>query len=124
MTDQQLQILQHSLGRDQYGRRPPTNPHEDYRNYFVTDPETVDYPLCRALENMGLMRPHQPPGFIDQGSVVFHVTDKGIEAVERLSPEPPKLSRSKQRYQQYLDADGVVSFGEWLKHRMYEPYEN
>lgn len=123
MTDQQLQILQHSLGRDEYGRRPATNPHEDYRNYFVTDPNTVDYPVCRDLESLGLMGSSQPPTFIDQGSVVFHVTDDGVREVERLSPKPPKLSRSKQRYQQYLDSECSESFGEYLKHRMYERYE-
>jgi hypothetical protein len=41
----------------------------------------------------------------------------GFEHVATHSPRPPKLTRSQQRYQAYLDADGSMRFGEWLKCR-------
>lgn len=48
------------------------------------------------------------------------VTDEGKAAMLRESPAPPKLTRSQQRYRDYLEADTGFSFREYLemlKHR-------
>lgn len=124
MIDAQLQILQHSLGRDQYGQRPKISLHEDYRNYFYTGPGCNDFDLCKALVKSGLMKQSNAVNHSKHEMYYFHVTDKGIDAVNRLSPKPPILSKAKKRYQQYLESECVESFGEWLKFGMYKPYES
>ena len=56
MSPEQLQILQHSLGVDQYGQG------EMYRNHFCAG--DADEPICRELVAMGYMRvfhPNQTP---------------------------------------------------------------
>lgn len=105
-----LDILQHALGRDQYGRGT------DYRNHFCAGEGSDDFKLCREAASQGLMREY-PPHEISGGDFVFMVTDAGKKYIAEHSPRPPKLSRGQQRYQRWLavsDARGV-SFGEWLK---------
>ena len=110
MTPAQLHILQHSLGVDQYGRG------RQYRNHFVTGPGTTDFPACRALVDMGFMEDHGSQSGFD-GDHLFWVTEVGRKAMLAESPAPPKVSRSKQRYQQYLNvADCFESFGHYLKY--------
>lgn len=103
-----LQILQHSLGVDKYGRG------EMYRNHFVTGEGTVDFPLCMEAVERGLMRRHagnQLTGEYD----AFTVTPEGKQWVLENSPAAPKLTRAQRRYQAFLDHDCSLSFGEWLK---------
>lgn len=103
-----LHILQHSLGVDQYGRG------RRYRNHFVTGEGSTDYPDCCALVDAGLMV-KQRGSPLTGGDDAFFVTDAGKRHVSENSPAPPKLTRSQQRYQAYLDADGELTFGEWIK---------
>lgn len=103
-----LHILQHSLGVDQYGRG------RQYRNHFCTGPGSLDHPTCLDLTARGLMTRRIAPKFFG-GADMFYVTDAGRAYVAEHSPAPPKLSRSKQRYQDYLDADCGIPFGEWIK---------
>ncbi|WP_245457998.1 hypothetical protein [Mesorhizobium sp. M6A.T.Cr.TU.016.01.1.1] len=49
------------------------------------------------------------------GADFFRVTPAGKKAAIENSPPPPKLSRSKQRYADYLESDYDVPFGDWLK---------
>ncbi|MES2095160.1 MAG: hypothetical protein V4459_00230 [Pseudomonadota bacterium] len=102
--DKALHILQHSLGVDRHGRG------EQYRSHFVTGEGSDDWPTCIWLTRAGLMRRRagsQLTGDMDS----FHVTDAGRAYVAEHSPAPPKLTRSLQRYQAYLDADsGLLSF--------------
>lgn len=104
-----LGILQHALGRDQYGRGT------DYRNHFCAGgPDLV---TCREAVAQGLMREH-PASEISGGDPVFTVTDAGKAYVTANSPAPPKLSRGKQRYQEWQAsgaADCGLTFGEWLR---------
>jgi hypothetical protein len=105
-----LHILQHSLGLDEHGRG------RSYRNHFVADAPGGDYALCRELVEMGLMAQHGPSEiFGGNDSYCFVVIDRGREVVAEQSPPPPRLSRSKQRYRRWLDADSSLSFGEWLR---------
>jgi hypothetical protein len=46
VTDQELHILQHSLGLDRYGKG------HTYRNRFVTDENTIDFPHCESLTQL------------------------------------------------------------------------
>jgi hypothetical protein len=109
ISPKQLHILQHSLGLDQYGRGT------FYRNHFVTGEGSKDHADCMALVDAGFMirRAGHP---LSGGDDVFWVTDAGKSAVVEHSAAPPKLSRSKQRYKAYLDADCSMSFIEYLRY--------
>ena len=105
MTPNQIQILQHSLGLDQFGQG------RQYRNHYVGDPET-----CRPLVELGYMREH-PASQLTGDDPLFTVTDAGKEAVRTESPQPPpapKLTRSQKRYRKFLEADTGYSFREWM----------
>lgn len=93
MTLKQLQIMQHALGADQYGRRP-----RDSRNHFVTNPECDDGQVCESLVSLGLMASHGPQGELTCGMTLYRVTDDGINVMLRESPVPPKLTRSQRRF--------------------------
>ena len=108
--NEDLHILQHALGLDDYGQG------HAYRNRFVTTPSTVDWPLCMAHVEAGRMErrgPHELFG--GEESYCFVVTDAGRQYVKEHSPEPPRLSRSQRRYRAYLAADCGMPFGEWLR---------
>lgn len=109
MTSDQLHILQHSLGVDQYGRG------SIYRHHYVGDPESF-----RPLVELGYMVEY-PPSDLTGGDPLFIVTEAGKEAVRRESPAPPKLTRSQQRYRRFLDADSGMTFNEWLKYDRRRP---
>ena len=115
LTKEQLAILQHSLGLDQYGRGP------QYRNHFVTDPESDDGQVCESLVEAELMT-RTDGSQLSGGMPIYRVTADGIEEVYRQSPKPPKVSRSTARYSRWLESgadDCGISFGQWLKERMY-----
>lgn len=102
-----LEILQHALGVDQYGR----GRHE--RNAFVTGPEGQDFVHCQELVACGHMKTLGAIAAFG-GNHKFMVTPAGVSHVAQHSPQPPKLTRGQQRYQSYLDADCNETFGEWL----------
>lgn len=108
-----LHVLQHALGRDEYGRRKH-NATEDYRNHFCCGPGSADYDTCVAAVCAGLMGGHEPRA-ISGGDWIFYVTEQGKRHIEVNGPKPPKISRGRARYLAYLDADSTVTFGEWLK---------
>ena len=105
MTERQLEILQHSLGLDQYGQG------QMYRNHFCaggSDEET-----CRELVALGYMVQHETTKWLPYFNC--SVTDAGKEAIKRESPRAPRLSRGQKRYRAFLEADTGESFGQWLK---------
>ena len=108
MDANQLHILQHSLGLDEYGRGT------FYRNHFVTGEGSSDHADCVALVEagyMGIRKSHPLAG----GDDAFWVTEAGKRAVLDHSPVPPKLTPGQQRYQAWLDYDGSMSFIEYVK---------
>ena len=108
MTLEQLHVLQHALGLDEYGQGTM------YRNHFCAD--GTDVPICESLVALGYMRVFAP----NASPLPYYnctVTDAGKEAVLRESPAPPKLTRSQKRYRRFLDADSGLTFIEWLKMR-------
>ena len=114
MTPQQLHILQHALGVNQFGLG------EQYRNHYVGG--EID---CRPLVEMGLMAEMKPRS-ISGGSVWFIVTTAGKKAVAEESPKPPKITRSQQRmidYRNFADAF-ECSFKDFLKIERTQWYRN
>jgi hypothetical protein len=107
LTDEQLHVLQHSLGVDKYGQG------EMYRDHFCAGGE--DVPICESLVALGYMRQHRTTEHMPYYNCT--VTDAGKAVVLAESPKPPKLTRSQQRYRAFLEADCDMSFIEWLKCR-------
>lgn len=108
VTPEQLHILQHSLGVDEYGQG------NMYRNHYVGDCES-----CRPLVSLGLMTEH-PASELTGGDPLFRVTEAGKKAMIEASPKPPKLTRGQKRYREFLDSgagDCGYTFGTWLKRR-------
>lgn len=104
LTKEQLHVLQHALGVDEYGRG------QQYRNHFCAG--GADEDICRELVAMGLMttftRSYLP---YYNGTV----TEAGKVAMLAQSPKPPKLTRSQERYRRFLKADTGESFAMWLR---------
>ena len=113
LTSELLHIMQHSLGLDQYGEG------EQYRNHFCAGGK--DIAKCRALVGMGYMVESDPSELPGRWPF-FHVTQEGKAAVDRESPMPPNLSRSKRRYRVYLRGGFRETYGKWLKDSFYDDY--
>ncbi len=84
MNQRQLEILQHALGVDQYGRGPM------YRNHFCAG--GADEDICRELVAMGYMETFTRSWLPYYNCVV---TDAGRKAMLTESPKSPKLTRSR-----------------------------
>lgn len=106
MTKEQLHILQHSLGVDQYGQGNMR------RNHFCAG--KGDEQACRDLVAMGYMREHRTTELYPYYNC--SVTDEGKAAMLAESPKPPKVTRSQARYTRFLNADSGMSFREWLQY--------
>lgn len=112
-TEDERDIIQHSLGCDQFGNG------RQYRNHFVTDSTGRHGLLCESLVTKGLMvrgRKDELTG----GSQCYHVTDAGKRAMYSESKLPPTQTKSQRRYAAYLNEDSGFTFIEWIaaqKHR-------
>jgi hypothetical protein len=104
MNPEQLHILQHSLGLDQYAQG------KSYRNRYVCDPQ----PNIDELVALGLMADRGPQPIAD-GMHCYQVTEAGMAAMYDASPLPPKRTRGQKRYDEFLRADLGMTFGEYLK---------
>jgi hypothetical protein len=104
LTARQLEILQHALGVDEYGRG------QMYRNHFCAGGSDED--VCRELVALGFMETFSRSWLPYYNCIV---TAAGRSAMLAQSPTPPRLTRAQERYQRFLRADSGVSFGEWLK---------
>lgn len=111
-----LHILQHSLGLDEYGRGT------FYRNRFVTGEGSIDHPCCMELVALGYMTRSANVKLFG-GSDIFTVTEEGKRAAVENSPPSPKLTRSQQRYQDYLSYDGSMSFIDYLRWKSHQRRE-
>lgn len=97
-----IELMQHALGINERNRTP-------YRNYFLAGEGHTDNEMWEKLVSEGFATSRPAPDFVG-GGVLYHVTDKGEELAITSLPEPKK----KTRYEEYLDADSCLSFGEWL----------
>ena len=103
-----LQILQHSLGLNQYGEG------KQYRNHYVAGGD--DAAKCRELVAMGYMA-ERPSSELTGGDPLFQVTPAGVDVVALQSPAPPKLTRGQKRYLKYLEeSDCFDSFLHFLRY--------
>ena len=112
MTPRQLEILQHALGVDQYGRTPKGfTPFT--RNHFCAGPK--DEPDCRALIALGFMAQHKTTDVFPYFNC--SLTVEGQDAMKKTSPKPPKLTRAQMRYREYLESDGCLgeTFRDYLR---------
>jgi hypothetical protein len=107
VTKEQLHILQHSLGVDEHGCG------NQYRNHYVAEP----FAAMDELVDAGFMRDCGAgnPGFIGEWMHTYQVTEAGKLAMIENSPPPPRLTRSQNRYREYLREDSGMRFGEWLR---------
>lgn len=103
----ELEVLQHAMGLDQYGRG------SEYRNHYVAGPGHHNFDTCRSLTERGLMTDHGTSPLYG-GDHCFTVTPAGREFIREHSPKPPKLTRSQRRYLDFLEADSGATFREWL----------
>jgi hypothetical protein len=84
-----------------------------YRNYFCTGEGSLDYPDCMAAVDLGFMT-RRGDGKLTGGDYFFHVTEAGKAHVRANAKPLPKLTRSQQRYESFLNSDCGLSFREWL----------
>lgn len=113
-----LHILQHALGRDEYGdSKSKRNGGEDYRNHYVASPGHDSWDTLEAMTADGLVLKHAPRDiFGGDDCHCFTVTPAGIDFVALNSPKRPKVPRSKARYMRYLEyGDGFDSFLHYCK---------
>lgn len=83
-----LSVLQHALGRDEFGQRK-THLTEDYRNHYVAGEGHHSYHLCCEAVGLGLMESHKATD-VSGGDKWFHVTDAGVKHVDEHKPEAAK----------------------------------
>ena len=91
MTKQQLEILEHALGVNQYGQGPM------YRNDYCAGGDDVE--VCKELIAMGYMIQHKTTDWLPYFNC--SVTREGKKAVIEESPKPPKKTRSQLRMEEY-----------------------
>jgi hypothetical protein len=110
-----LSVLQHALGRDEFGQRKK-HLTEDHRNHYVASEGHHSYHLCREAVALGFMEAHKATD-ISGGDKWFHVTDAGIKHVDETSPKPPKKTRGQLRYLRFLevsDMDPDLTFRDFV----------
>lgn len=114
LTPEQLHVLQHSLGCDQYGNSTASEHHEGgyYRNRYVCDSGD---PAVDSLVAVNLMKDCGPSSLAG-GMHLYVVTPEGVAAMKEQSPKAPTLTRAQRRYRQFLQADCGYSFREWLRY--------
>jgi hypothetical protein len=115
---QQLNVLRHAIGVDDNGndRYLHARTMDERRNRFVTDPAGEDGQNCQRNVEQGWMADHGAQKMMG-GMHYYTVTDEGMKVVLLHKPWKPKTSKSKQRYQDFLNADCGLRFGEWLKRK-------
>jgi hypothetical protein len=122
LTPTQLHILQHSLGLDQYGRG------REYRNHFVTGPGSHDFADCEALvDGLCMTVRRNLPLAGGSGNNCYTVTDWGRMKMHEQSPSPPKLSKAKKRYHEWMASGECYpdwNFSDWLRYKQKRKVEH
>jgi len=117
LNSTQIDLISHSLGINYYhavsskNKRDKVLPKEFYRNYFNYD--TLDNNIIE-LESAGYIE-----YFNQYNNNYFGVTDKGIEAFKEIfqkevTDKYVPLSKSKERYLDFLDADCGSTYEEYI----------
>ena len=82
VTEKQLEILQHATAWP-----------ECYRNCFITDKGTSDYPHVQALVEAGLMINHGNPGWLCGD--YYAVTEQGLEVLRGQNNEKDRFTNNR-----------------------------
>lgn len=108
---QKLQILQHSMGLDQFGRGTK------YRNRFVSGPGHHDQSSIDEMVRDGLMAvTNVSPGLLGEGGACYHVTRAGEAFIDANSPKPTKKTKSQERGARWREyGDRFDSFRDFLR---------
>lgn len=72
------------------------------------------------LVRAGLMKVREPSELWG-GDWLFTVTADGKAHVYAQSPKPPNQTRAQQRYENFLNDDSGMRFGEWLRSKWCRP---
>lgn len=113
VSSEQIGILLHALGLDQYGQG------EIYRKHFCAGGK--DLGICESLVDIGAMA-RKDPSALTGGDALFLVTARGIAIARAKSEKPPKLTKSKRRYKAYLRSETDESFIDWLTNSYWDEY--
>lgn len=109
----QLHVIFHALGRDDYGNLPK-GALEEYRNHYDAGKEPTDEVAERMnmLVDAGLMERYVCIG----GWQMYRVTDEGRRQAIRQAPAAPTYTLGQRRYRKWLDTKDAhgLSFREWL----------
>jgi len=116
MTNEQFNIIGHTLGIDVYNSKLSNNkkykvlPDEFYRNYYNYGTLSMD---IQELVNSGDIEL-----YMRYDMNYFHVTNIGIRRFREkffneITMTFKPLSKSKQRYQSYLDCDCGLTYSEF-----------
>lgn len=123
LSKQEKQILLHTLGlRENMRFYEKDKIKKPYRNYFYTDKNTTDFSFIQKLIEKKLMI-DTGKGWPGQDGTYFCATDKGIKLAKEIAYNSiEKLTRSKKRYQLYLNCEVEETFIEWLLDPFYNNY--
>ncbi len=116
MTDKQIDIVAHSLGINYYNAKVSNIkkykflPEEFYRNYYNYGEFTDD---MKELEQNGFIKK-----FTSLNLTCFCITEKGINEfktifLRNVTATYVPLSKSKERYLQFLHSDSCETFAEY-----------
>jgi len=96
-TDQQNRLMQHTCGLS----------NNENRNWFGTSSGCADSVEFEKLVAGGLAEKRNAPSW-SGCDVIYHLTERGKQAATASMPKPEpkrKLTRSQQKYQDYLNSE-------------------
>lgn len=120
LTDSQINTIGHSIGINVYHARLSNNPkdkflpEEFYRNYYCVGNEDAFTEEMKQLEEIGFIEK-----WIHGKQLYFEVTKEGVDYfkkyfTEEITCKRKPISKSEERYNDYLDADCGENFKEFL----------
>ncbi len=114
LTPQELHVLCHALGRDDYALLPAGRV-DEYRNHYDPGKEPPDevVEMMDKLVEAGLLQRYVCIG----GWLMYRVTDEGRRQAIKQAPPAPRQTQAARRYRKWQstrDAHGL-SFGQWLR---------
>jgi len=121
LTDFQIKIISHSLGIDVIRAKESNNekykflPNEFYRNYYCIGKSLNMTDDMKLLEGLGFIEK-----WMNREQLYFEITKEGIDYFKywfekEITIKRQKTTKSKQRYNEYIDADYFDNFKDYLQ---------
>ena len=121
LTDSQLKIISHSLGIDIIRAKESDNekykflPEEFYRNYYCVGKSLNMTDDMKILEELGFIEK-----WINGEQLYFEITKEGVDYFKdwfekEITVKRQRTTKSKQRYNEYIDADYFDNFKDYLQ---------